>query len=87
MAKEREDVQGTCCMKNEEGNIMTDSEDIKAIWKQYMEKLLNIENQWDGEVECDKIQGPCCQVTEEEVSKALKRMAPGKAAGPTGVTS
>ena len=52
-----------------------------------MEKLLNVENDWDKEVECDSVQGPCCRITEEEVVTALKQMKFGKAAGPTGVVA
>ena len=52
-----------------------------------MEKLLNVENEWDGIVDCDKTHGPCCQITKAEVTKALHEMKQGKAAGPMGVVS
>ena len=50
-----------------------------------MEKLLNVENIWDGEVECDLIKGPSCRIAEENVVKPLNHSNTGKAAGPSGV--
>ena len=52
-----------------------------------MEKLLNVENDWDGEVECPEVLGPHCLISEEEVAAAIKGLKIGKAAGPTGVVS
>ena len=50
-------------------------------------KLLNVANDWDGEVDCPEVMGPCCLVSEEEVAAAIKGLKMGKAAGPTGVVS
>jgi len=66
----RRHYEGTCCMKNEQGNIKTDSAGIKAIWRNYMEGLLNVENDWDQETAADCIGDPPCQVTQEEVRQA-----------------
>ena len=85
MAKEGQDVTGTCCMRDTEGIIRVDNNGVKKIWQEYMEKLLNVENEWDKQVECDLVQGPSCRIEEEEVAKALKCMKKGKAAGPSGV--
>ena len=52
-----------------------------------MEKLLNVENDWDGEVDCPEVMGPHCLISEEEVAAAIKGLKIGKAAGPTGVVS
>ena len=41
-----------------------------AVWKDYMEKLLNEENIWDQDVTCDVKEGPECIVTREEVVSA-----------------
>jgi hypothetical protein len=87
MAKERQDVVGINCLKESSGRIVTDSKGIKKTWKDYMEKLLNEENDWDHDVACEKISGPCCRITRVEVEKALKKMKKGKAAGPSGVVS
>ena len=49
-----------------------------------MERLLNIENDWDG-VLGDKVEGPCELIDEKEVEEAIKVMKAGKAGGPTEV--
>ena len=60
---------------------------MKNIWRKYMEKLLNVENDWDGEVDCPEVMGPHCLISEEEVAAANKGLKMGKTAGPTGVVS
>ena len=52
-----------------------------------MEKLLNVENDRDGEVDCPEVMGPHCLISEEEVAEAIKGLKIRKAAGPTGVVS
>ena len=52
-----------------------------------VEKLLNVDNDWDGEVDCPEVMGPHCLISEEEVAAAIKGLKIGKAAGPTGVVS
>ena len=52
-----------------------------------MKKLLNVENDWDGDVDCPEVMGPCCPISEEEVAAAIKGLKIGKVAGPTGVVS
>ena len=49
MAREGRDVISVCCMKNDAGNIVSDADGMKNIWRKYMEKLLNVENDWDDE--------------------------------------
>ena len=39
-----------------------------------MEKLLNVENDWDGEVDCHEVMWPCCLISKEEVATASKRI-------------
>ena len=51
------DVNSVCCMKNNVGNVVSDADGIKNIWKKYMEKLLNVENDWDSEVDCSVVRG------------------------------
>ena len=60
---------------------------MKNIWRKYMEKLRNVENDWDGEVDCPEVMGPHCLILEEEVAAAIEGLKIGKAAGPTGVVS
>ena len=86
MAREGRYVINMCCMKNDTGNVVSDADGMKNIWK-YMEKLLNVENDWDGEVDCPEVMGPRCLISEEGVAAAIKGLKMGKAAGPTGVVS
>ena len=37
-----------------------------------MEKLLNVRNYWDGDVDCPEVMGPCCLILEEELQQLLK---------------
>ena len=70
MAREGRDVISVCCMKNDVGNVVSDANDMKDIWSKYMEKLLNVENDWDGDLDCPEVMGPCCIISEEEVAAA-----------------
>ena len=74
-------------MKNDAGNVVSDADGMKNIWRKYMEKLLNVENDWNGEVDCLEMTGPRCLISEEEVAAAIKGLKIGKAAGPIGVVS
>ena len=87
MAREERDVISVCCMKNDAGNVVSDADGMKNIWRKYMEKLLNVENDWDGEVDCPEVMGPHCLIPEEEVAAAIKGLKIGKAAGRAGVVS
>ena len=60
---------------------------MKNIWRKYMEKLLNVENDWDGQVDCPEVMGPHGLISEEVVASAIKGLKIGKSAGPTGVVS
>ena len=42
-----------------------------------MERLLNVENDWDEIVECAEVEGPCEYITEMEVEKAIRQMKSG----------
>ena len=37
---------------------MSDADDMMDIWRKYMEKLLNVENDWDGDVDCPGMMDP-----------------------------
>ena len=50
-------------------------------------KFLNVENDWDGEVDCPEVMGPCFLLLDEGVAAVIKGLKIGKAAGPTGVMS
>ena len=48
-----------------------------------MEKILNVENEFDQMAEAHMVEGPVEGVTYEEVMKAMNEMKLGKAAGPS----
>ena len=87
MAREGRDVISMGCMKKDAGNVVSGADGMKNIWRKYMEKLLNVENDWDGEVDCPEVMWPHCFILEEEVAAAIKGLKMEKAAGPTGVVS
>ena len=37
------------------------------VWTRYCKRLMNIENEWDGEVDYVPVEGPWERVTEKEV--------------------
>ena len=67
------------------GQIVVDPDGIKGRWKRYMERLLNVENEWDGNIESNPILGPAEKKTEKEVEEAIRTMKSRKAGGPTRV--
>ena len=43
-------------------NVGSDSDGMKDVWRKYMEKLLNVENDWDVGV-----MGQCCLISEAAI--------------------
>ena len=87
MSRERADVTKVNCIKDSRGRLILDEIGKKRVWKEYMEKLLNEENEWDGEVGAEKKEGPECEISKEEVEKVMRRMKTGKAAGQSGIVT
>ena len=56
MVKERQDITGLNCIKGTSGKV-TDK-GIKDSWKEYMEKLMNEENEWDHKISAEVKEGP-----------------------------
>ena len=69
------------------GHVVSDAYGMKNIWRKYMDKHLNVENDWVGEVDSPEVMGPRCLMSEEEAAAAIKGLKIGKVAGPTGVVS
>ena len=49
------------------------------VWKDYMERIMNGENDWDHNVEGDAVEGPVVRVNREEVIQVLIEMKTRKA--------
>jgi len=64
--------------------VLVENDQVKEVQRKYTEKLLN-ENTWHNATTCEKVEGPCELIRRDEISKALRMMKIGKAAGPTGI--
>ena len=63
-------------MKDKDGRLAVSEKDRGKLWKEHMEKIMNVENEWDQMVEVDMVEG----VTDEELMEAMNKMKLGKAA-------
>jgi len=86
-AKSRQDVVGVNCVKDANGKVLVENDQVKEEWRKYMEKLLNEENTWDNATTCENVEGPYELIRRDEILKALRMMKKGKAAVPTGIVS
>ena len=63
------------------------SEKVRGkVWKDYIERIINEENDWDSSVEGDAVEDPVVCVTREEVLQATYEMKAGKNPGPSEVS-
>ena len=85
MRKEGRDIVGGGCMKDRDGRLVVSEKNGGKLWKEYVEKIMNVENEWDQMVEADVVEGPVEGVSDEEVMEAINKMKLGKAAGPSEV--
>ena len=81
MVKERQDITGSNCLKGVSGKVIVDEKGIKDSWKEYMEKLMNEENEWDHGISAEIKEGPADCIRIGEVVAALKQMKRHKAPG------
>ena len=86
MRRDIQDVMGEKPVKNDAGQLSLDEEAKKAAWKEHYERLLNVEFPWNPEdlSEESPVEGP---ITLEMITKAISKMASGKAAGPSGIVA
>jgi len=78
-----QDVVGVNCVKDANGKVLVENDQVKEEWWKYIEKkLLN-----DNATTCENVEGPCELIRIDEILKALRMMKKGKAAGPTGIVS
>ena len=83
-AATRKDVTSMPFIKDQAGEILSETEEIKMRWKEYFNNLLNEENEREEMEEVIPVEGPIPIVTRLEVAEALKKMKKGKAAGCSG---
>jgi len=59
--------------------VIADEKGIKDLWKEYMKKLMNEENEWDRGISAEVKEGPADCIRISEVVAALKKMKRHKA--------
>ena len=81
MVKERQDITGLNCIKGTLGKVIVDDKGIKDSWNEYLEKLMNEENEWDHKISAWVEEGPAGCIRIAEVTAVLKKMKRHKAPG------
>ena len=71
-------------MKDKDGRLVVSEKNREKLWKDHMEKIMNVENEWDQMAKANVVEGPVEEVTYEEM-EAMNKMKLGKAAGPSKV--
>jgi len=87
MVRERPDTTGSNCIKGSSGEVIVDGKGIKDSWKEYMEKLMNEENEWDNKTSAEVKDGPADCIRMAEVRAILKKMKRHKAPGLSGLVA
>ena len=86
MARQRDrtgkDVQHARVIKDENGNVMMNSEAFLKRWKEYFEKLMNEENIRDSRTEEAEVVNEEVNCVSRKVKNALRRIKKGKAVEP-----
>ena len=77
------EVESGGCMRGSDGKQSFSEKEIGKVWKEYMERITNEENDWDHNVEEDGVEGPVVCVSKEEVLQALNELKTGKDLGPS----
>ena len=65
--KERKDITGTNCLKGDNGELLVSEEQASGKWREYFEKLLNEENEWNDELSAEYVEGPADTADEQAV--------------------
>ena len=76
------DLTDIAYIKDSNGTILTDEDDIKARWKESFETLLIVENEREELEPTDPVQEPIPSVNDTEIRKQLSKMGRNKACGP-----
>ena len=76
-------------VKNDAGQLSLVEESKKEVWKEHYKCLLNVKFPWNPEdlSEESLVEGPSEPITLEMITKAITKMASGKAEGPSGIVA
>ena len=85
MRKNGKDINGGGCMKDIDERLVISEKERRKLWKERMEKIMNVENEPDQMAEAHVVKGPTKKGTFEEVIKVMNKKKLGKAAGPSEV--
>ena len=55
LKKERKDITGNNCLKGDNGELLVSEEQVSGRWREYFEKLLNEENEWNDELSAEYV--------------------------------
>jgi len=69
------------------GKVIVHENGIKDSWKEYMEKLMNEENEWDHGISAEVKEGPADCIRIGEAAAAWKKMKGDKAPGLSGLSA
>ena len=58
-------------MRGSDEKLCFSEKERGKVWKDYMERIMNEENDWERNVEGDAVEGPVVCVSREEVLQAL----------------
>ena len=64
---EKRDVIGVSYLKDESVAVKVSVNNRKKIWKEHMEKLMNVENEWSDSIDASKVEGAVRRIELEEV--------------------
>ena len=53
-------------MKDTNGKVLAENDQMKEIWRKYVEKLVNEENTWDNATTCENV-GLCELIRRDEI--------------------
>eukprot|EP00914_Ancora_sagittata_P032957 GHVO01066539.1.p1 GENE.GHVO01066539.1~~GHVO01066539.1.p1 ORF type:complete len:181 (-),score=22.67 GHVO01066539.1:64-606(-) len=81
-----QDIGEMRVVKDGNGSILTNGDEIKTRWKEYFNQLLNVENEQEELTEVRRTEGPIENITASEVERAMKKMKKDKATGTSKVS-
>ena len=67
-----DEVEEKRCVRGSDGKLCFSEKERGKVWKDYMERIMRKENEWDHDMEGDAVEGPIACVCREEVLQALK---------------
>ena len=60
-------------MKGDNGELLVSEEQVSGRWREYFEKLLSEENEWNDELSAEYVEGPADMISKEEVRQTIQR--------------